>query len=121
MNEAHINKLFQNLPVGQQAIFEHRLKQWKDDDVPTANQFSSTYSNKKTPTLMTILQDTHTGLQILQYYETKQCFHEEQRILLINTIARYLEVKGYECTIANCSDIEKQICSLFPTEQLVKI
>lgn len=120
LNENHINKLFRNLPVGHQALFEHKLKEWKSANIPTFNQNNSR-NVKKFPSLLTILQDSPTGKQIMEYYDSKQCFHEEQRVLLINTIAKYLDVKGYDITITDCLDIEKQICTVFPSEQLVRV
>lgn len=79
-------------------------------------------SNKsKIPSLMTMLKDTNVGKKILKYYEEKQMFTEEVRVLMTNTIANYIEVKGYKCSLTDCRSIEEQICCQFPTEQLVSI
>ncbi|XP_046805893.1 uncharacterized protein LOC124419663 [Lucilia cuprina] len=67
---------------------------------------------------MSILKDTNVGEKIIKNYEENQIFSEEVRVLLLNTIAKYIDVKGYRCTLTDCSNIEQQICKVFPTEQL---
>lgn len=124
--------------MGEQAIFEHKLKNWKQKcnveheftlavTKPDHGNFSTPLTLENTintknqiPSLMTILKDTQTGIQILKFYDEKKILHEEQRVLLISTIAKYWELNGHNCSITDCSDIEQQICKIFPTEQLVR-
>ena len=108
--------------MGEQAIFENNLKRWKNEAKPIADtSFKSLRSienlpiNTKIPSLTSILKDTESGKQILKFYEENKVLHEQHRVLLINILAKYLDLKGYNCTITDCSNIEFQICSLFAT------
>lgn len=66
-----------------------------------------------------ILSNTFNGKEILKFYAKHNILHEEQRNLLITTVAKYIEAKGLSCSISDCSDMEKQICAIFPSEQIV--
>ena len=62
-----------------------------------------------------------TFADCFQTFGKKNSLYEEQRNLLINTICKYVEAKGVEFSLSECSAIEKEICSIFPSEQLVSI
>ena len=121
----HISKLFQDLTTGEQARFEYHLENWKRQfntiEFCPVSESLSTLQNKtaKTPTVMEILSNTSTGKDILKFYQNNKSLYEEQRNLLISTITKYIESQGILCSLSDCSDIEKQICSIFPTEKLV--
>lgn len=68
-----------------------------------------------------ILSSTKSGTEILKYYEKNQILQEEHRTLLISTITQYLDLNGCEVSLSNCAELEKQICTIFPTEELVII
>ncbi|XP_065356917.1 uncharacterized protein LOC135952157 [Calliphora vicina] len=65
-----------------------------------------------------ILSSTKSGLEILKYYEKNQILQEEHRTLLISTITKYLDINGYDFSLSECAELEKQICSIFPSEEL---
>lgn len=121
----HIKKLFRNQTIGEQAAFEHNLKKWKEgtcSDEPTYNILQSKNSTKRKqmPSLLEILSNTCCGKQLLQYYKENRCLYEEQRNLLINTITKYIESNGLVYSLADCNELEKEICAVFPTEELVR-
>lgn len=67
-----------------------------------------------------ILENTLSGKLILKYYTKNNVLHDDQRNLLITTISKYLFESEVKCSISNCFDLEKEICSLFPSEKMVK-
>lgn len=128
----HVEILFCGLPVGDMTIFENELIIWRsyDNDMnyktpdilrPTT-VCDDVQSFVKSPicSVKDMLTDTQNGRLILKYYSEHNILHEQQRNLLINTIAKYIELKGYVCTLSDCSEIENQICTLFPTESKVR-
>ncbi|XP_046806468.1 uncharacterized protein LOC124419810 isoform X3 [Lucilia cuprina] len=62
--------------------------------------------------------DESTKKQILKYYEKNKILHEGHRNLLIDTISKYIKAKGYKLSISQCADLEKEICKIFPSEEL---
>lgn len=132
----HIDILFQGLPVGDLAVFENHFENWMVQNVPiltptvpeiisnapTSTQKSESVSTKEPVcSVMTILKETHNGKAILKYYEEKRVLRDEQRQLLIKTIASYVEARGISCSVSDCSEMEKEICYIFPTEELVNM
>ncbi|XP_075149370.1 uncharacterized protein LOC142223367 [Haematobia irritans] len=120
----HINKLFSTLSVGDQAIFEFNLKRWKleqrthPDDDSFKTEVLPKGQHILLPSVMDILNDTANGKMLLKYYNDNNVLHEEQRTLLIATLANYIDDKGIFCKITDCSELEKQICVIFPTENI---
>lgn len=132
----HIDSLFYGLAVGDLAVFEENFEKWKlkNMDVVKPNNQKQTsdislttttskncITNNKICSVMTILKDTHNGRAILKYYDENNILHEDQRQLLIKTIASYVDVKGITCSVSDTSQMESEICSIFPTEELVSI
>lgn len=123
--------MFLSLRIGDQAHFEFNLKNWKKrigcDEVVTQAELKVLDDSPKTaikrsfPSVCNILSSTKTGNDIIQFYEKNNVLQEEHRTVLLNTITKYLEVNGYDCSLSECADIEKQICKIFPTEELVII
>lgn len=123
--------MFLSLRIGDQAHFEFHLKNWKKrigcDEVETQPELRVLDDSPKTairrpfPSVCNILSSTKTGNDIIQFYEKNNVLQEEHRAVLLNTITKYLEVNGYDCSLSECADIEKQICKIFPTEELVII
>ncbi|XP_037809229.1 uncharacterized protein LOC119601998, partial [Lucilia sericata] len=119
----HISKLFNDLSVGDQAKFENCLEKWKETSTPFFKrdeiQLSSDSSQKSSfVSVKEILSNTFNGKEILKFYSKNDILHEEQRNLLISTVAKYIEANGIPYTISDCADIENQICNIFPSEQL---
>lgn len=121
----HIKILFHGLAVGDMAIFENKLKTWRLQSTDTEtistspdNSQSTAQSFVKSPicSVNEMLMDTQNGRLILKHYSKHNILNEEQRNLLINTIAKYIESKGYLCSLSDCTEIENQICTIFPTE-----
>lgn len=114
------------------AIFEHNLIMWRTPPhnekiydpttilQPTTSGDAQNFVKAPICSVKDMLSDTHNGRLILQYYAEHNILNEQQRNLLITTIAKYIELRGYICTLSDCSEIENQICSLFPTESKVK-
>ncbi|XP_075148179.1 uncharacterized protein LOC142222103 [Haematobia irritans] len=132
MHTSHIRILFTGLAVGDMVIFEDRLKKWKSHCMAQGKMLPSPQETQNMsssddceslvkaaiPSVKTMLMNTQNGRRILKYYEENKILHEDQRNLLIDTIAKYMEAEGYSCTISDCTRIENQICSLFPTESM---
>ncbi|KNC32281.1 hypothetical protein FF38_12920 [Lucilia cuprina] len=119
----HISKLFNDLSVGDQAKFENCLEKWKETSTPFFKrdeiQLSSDSSQKSSfVSVKEILSNTFNGKEILKFYSKNDILHEEQRNLLISTVAKYIEANGIPYTISDCADIEKQISNIFLSEQL---
>ncbi|KAI8130050.1 hypothetical protein CVS40_0842 [Lucilia cuprina] len=117
----HITKLFEDLPIGQQAKFEFNLEKWNkqfnsSEILPVCQHITTT--EQKIPTVTEILSNTRNGKDIQNYYNNNKTLHDEQRNLLINTITKYIESKNITCSLSDCMEIEKQIYNIFPTEKL---
>lgn len=118
----HIEKLLNDFPIGDLVKFQHNIEQWKKLKVPNE---SKTHEQEKCTikgtqiSVMEILENTYNGKEILDFYRKNDTLYEEQRNLLINTIGKYIEAKGVEFSLSACSVMEKEICSIFPSEQLV--
>lgn len=117
----HINKLFQGLTIGEQAKFENYFGSWKQQFSNIELSTNPQINPNQTPTVLEILSNTSNGKDILKFYKSNNILHEEQRNLLICTITKFLESKGIECSLSDCSSIENQICHIFPTEKLVSL
>ncbi|KNC21407.1 hypothetical protein FF38_12548 [Lucilia cuprina] len=120
----HITKLFEDLPIGQQAKFEFNLEKWNkqfnsSEILPVCQHITTT--EQKIPTVTEILSNTRNGKDIQNYYNNNKTLHDEQRNLLINTITKYIESKNITCSLSDCMEIEKQIYNIFPTEKLIDI
>ncbi|XP_073812255.1 uncharacterized protein [Musca autumnalis] len=63
-----------------------------------------------------MLLDSQNGTLLLKHYSKNKSLNEEQRNLLINTIAKYVDCKGFACSLSDCYEMERQICVLFPME-----
>ncbi|XP_058985184.1 uncharacterized protein LOC131805681 [Musca domestica] len=120
-----IEILFQGLAVGDMAIFQKNLTQWqlesnnaeKTPKTNTTLEFTDCGLVKKpVPSVKDMLMDSQNGRLLLKHYAKHNLFNEQQRNLLINTLAKYIESKGYPCSLADSDEIENQICVLFPTE-----
>lgn len=83
------------------------------------------YERPTTPeeyiSLADILNATHKGLMLTEYYTKFNKFKEEQRILLVGLIAGYYEEKSLQLTLALSHRLEQEILERFPTEKLVII
>lgn len=130
----HVQKLFADSPVGDEALFESNLERWKAASNVDVNTFCNTklilepsdqnhltVNKDKYFSVKQFLDTTKSGKMIQKYYIQHNILHEEQRNLLVNTIANFLQENGFECSIAKCSTIQKEICSIFPTEKEVSI
>ncbi|XP_037825985.1 uncharacterized protein LOC119613979 [Lucilia sericata] len=96
----HIRTLFQGLAVGDQALFESNLESWRKDACGTLTTSPQNVIAKQAIcSVLTMLQNTKNGRSILQYYEENKILHEEQRQLLIKTIAAYIESKDMTYSI----------------------
>lgn len=115
--------LFYGLPIGDMATFEFRYEKWRTPQAEKLFESESEITSMENQkiSVMKILQDTVNGKQILKYYENNRILHEEHRSLLIDTISKYVESKGLKVSISQCFDMEKEICSIFPSEELVSI
>ncbi|XP_037824735.1 uncharacterized protein LOC119612917 [Lucilia sericata] len=105
------------------AKFENCLEKWKETSTPFFKrdeiQLSSDSSQKSSfVSVKEILSNTFNGKEILKFYSKNDILREEQRNLLISTVAKYIEGNGIPYTISDCADIENQICNIFPSEQL---
>lgn len=115
----HLKNLLADFTIGDQAIFEEHLDGWKNKrNVTQQPNFQKQRVNSIS--VLEILNKTYNGKEILNFYAKNNVFHEEQRNILINTITKYIEANGIQCSISDCADIEAEICSIFPTEQLVR-
>ncbi|XP_037820789.1 uncharacterized protein LOC119609869 isoform X1 [Lucilia sericata] len=115
-----IAKLFSDLPVGDQAIFETNLKKWMQS-LETSDVDLSTSTNvtqKIICSVKEILKTTYNGQEIYAFYKKNGKLYDEQRNLLISTITKYIESHGIDCSLSECTELEKEICSLFPTEEM---
>lgn len=125
LTQTHISKLFCNLTVGDQVIFEANWKNWIKSTEPAVinTNLPISFSRFKTQkiSLMEILNTTHTGKEIKNFYNKTGKLHDEQRNLLIGTITKYIEGNGVEFSLSDCTDLEKEICTIFPTEEIVSI
>lgn len=127
----HIDTLFRHMPVGELALFEIRLKEWKETDnisvkspkLLSLNNDScgNTPAFVKEPicSVSEILSSSQNGKLLLAYYMEHKEFKEEQRNLLVETITKYVEARGHNCTFAEYTEIGKQIGKIFPTESVV--
>lgn len=119
----HIEKLTLNYTIGHQAIFETNLEKWRNQQqLDGHNSFPNlkpSETNHHVISVKEILSNTYNGKEILNFYGKNNILHEEQRSLLISTITKYIEAKGIDCSISDCSQIENDICLIFPTEQIV--
>lgn len=113
--------LFYGLPIGDMATFEFKYEKWKTPQSEKLSESENQISpmQNQTISVMNILQDTENGKLILKYYENNKILHEEHRALLIDTISKYVESKGFKSSVSQCIDMEKEICSIFPSEELV--
>lgn len=131
------------MPVGDLANFEINLEKWKltstgnetfsynstprflndnptfVEDAPTLDKDIPSFIKEPIVSVMKMLSETQNGRLILSYYAQHNILHEEQRTLLISTLAKYIESKGYQCSLSDCMEMEKQICKIFPTETIV--
>lgn len=134
LEKDHIRRLFFNQPIADEAIFEYNLKIYQNSLDKNSNVESNVeienpcrckvLPNKElfkgeTFSVGDILEDTYSGKSILRYYNQHNALHEDQRTLLITSICNYLQEKEIECSVSKCSDMEKEICTIFPTEKLV--
>ncbi|KAI8122557.1 hypothetical protein CVS40_6689 [Lucilia cuprina] len=120
LSPIHIAKLFSDLPVGDQAIFETNLKKWMQS-LETSDVDLSTSTNvtqKIICSVKEILKTTYNGQEIYAFYKKNGKLYDEQRNLLISTITKYIESHGIDCSLSECTELEKEICSLFPTEEM---
>lgn len=120
----HINKLFTDLPVGDQAIFENKLANWKKSFIADAIDFNFSAPSKPTKnniSVKEVLNTTHNGKEIQAFYNKHGKLYEEQRSLLITTITKFVEGNGIDCSLSDCTELEKEICSIFPSEEIVRI
>lgn len=69
--------------------------------------------------LITILKDTEKGKLILEAFKKVSCLKQNQRLILINTIAKYFEAHNINLSLANSYKLEKEIVELFPSEKMV--
>lgn len=115
--------LFYGLPIGDMATFEFKYEKWKTPQSEKLSESENQISpmQNQTISVMNILQDTENGKLILKYYENNKILHEEHRALLIDTISKYVESKGFKASVSQCIDMEKEICSIFPSEELVSV
>ncbi|XP_037812660.1 uncharacterized protein LOC119604245 [Lucilia sericata] len=119
----HIKKIFSTLRTGDQAHFEFELQNWKKN-FGYERDFNMETNNAKAGikrsllSVSDILSSTKSGTEILKYYDKHQILQEEHRTLLISTITQYLDLNGCEVSLSECAELEKQICTIFPTEEL---
>ncbi|XP_075158212.1 uncharacterized protein LOC142231488 [Haematobia irritans] len=129
LEQRHIDKIYKitNMTIGQQAMLEYNLKVWKAsgttfDKPPEESLKPSSLENKQLKSqgisVDEILANTSNGKELLKYYSRYSYFNEEQRSLLINTIVKYIESSEITCGLSECTEIENQICSVFPSEQI---
>ncbi|KNC31058.1 hypothetical protein FF38_00565 [Lucilia cuprina] len=114
----HIERLFVDSQIGDMVKFEYNLDEWKKS--LNKSETYTSQSNQVTTkiSIMEILKCTHNGREILDFYKKNETLHEEQRNLLLNTIIKYIEANGVVCSLSDCSEMEKEICSIFPSEEL---
>lgn len=72
------------------------------------------------PTLAEILNETKKGFQLVEYYNEHKEFKEEQRVVLINTVAQYFEERDLNLPLAITHRLEREIVDRFPSEKLVR-
>ncbi|XP_075167741.1 uncharacterized protein LOC142239880 [Haematobia irritans] len=135
LQQHHIQRIFDGRPIGEHALFEHKLEQWKSslnknrnlsyytqnyEDVDTVAQ--PMHLNKQQVfTVHDILNNTKSGSMIFKYYAEHRILHDEQRYLLINTIANFLQEKGIEYNVQQCAALEDEICTIFASEKKVNL
>lgn len=120
----HIQKIFSTLRTGDEAKFEFELEKWKKSfEGPVQNNtetFHPINTNRNSQfSVLEILSNTKSGKEILKFYEKHEILQEEHRTLLINTVTKYLDLNGFDCSLSDCAALEKQICTVFPSEELV--
>lgn len=71
--------------------------------------------------LSDVLNETSKGLKLCAFYDENKCFQEEQRIMLIDTIARYFDDKNINLTLSLSYKLEDEIIDRFPSEKKVSI
>lgn len=54
-----------------------------------------------------------------EYYKEHKEFQEEQRVVLINTIAQFFDEKDLNLPLATSYRLEQEIVDRFPSEKLV--
>ncbi|KNC23851.1 hypothetical protein FF38_05618 [Lucilia cuprina] len=120
----HISKLFNNSHIADEAKFELHLDKYKENVNKQEYQMTGNGDKRKyTPirnnfSVSDILDNTQSGKLILKYYSKHNTLHDEQRTLLITTISKYLLESGIECSVSSCAGLEKEVCSIFPTEKI---
>ncbi|XP_065354405.1 uncharacterized protein LOC135948881 [Calliphora vicina] len=117
----HIAKLFSDLPVGDQAIFENKLKNWKksfEADITDIDLLASPKPTRNNISVREVLNTTHNGKEILAFYNNNGTLYDEQRNLLITTITKYVEGNDIDCSLSDCTELEKEICTIFPSEEI---
>lgn len=88
---------------------------------PYSRTSSPDLTSNETPlvSLQKILCDTEKGKMILEAYKKVSVLKQEQRYLLINTIAKYFEDHHTQLTLSLSYKLEKEIIELFPGEKIV--
>lgn len=142
----HVEKLLKKFDMGTQILFEDKLQQWRESiQQPLETHHSSGLKSPSTPSrsspylhlpspqsdfsqppspqnriyLSDILNEMPKGLKLCRYYEEKQSFQEEQRVMLINLIARYFDERELHLTLAMSYKLEEEIIDRFPSEKKV--
>lgn len=72
-------------------------------------------------TLANVLNETAKGVMLVDYYKKFQKFRNEQRTMLIQTVAQYFEEKGVQMSLSTSYRLEREILERFPAEKLVRI
>ncbi|KAF2887458.1 hypothetical protein ILUMI_18715, partial [Ignelater luminosus] len=85
---------------------------------PYSVQSLTPESNETNINLSTVLNETTRGVMLTSYYTNFGKFNEEQRSMLINVIAQYLEDKKIQMSLSKSYQLERQILETFPTEKL---
>lgn len=72
-------------------------------------------------TLSKILTESPKGVMLNEYYKKFSCFEDEQRTLLISTIAQFFQEKNEDMSLSTSYRLEREIAETYPTEKLVNI
>lgn len=84
---------------------QSNLESWKKETCGTLTSSPQNVCEKQAIcSVLTMLQNTKNGRSILEYYEVNKILHEEQDMMY---------------SMIDCKEMEKEICSTFPTEELV--
>ncbi|XP_075157406.1 uncharacterized protein LOC142230653 [Haematobia irritans] len=145
INRKHLEELTRRFKLGDKIVFEFNINKWREEtgkpihdeyyldvaNISTSSRKSScssiTFSQEPLTErfdsntgvkLSTILNHNKTGKRILETYKKYEHINEDQRNLIITTIASYFHANELHMSLQESYNLEKQIIEMFPNEKL---